>query len=77
MPSAKIKTGAAHVKRTLRDFYIGMLYRSGLWRGPVPHVAKRRVIRRWARAFKVRSFVETGTYMGDMIAAMRPEFDRL
>ena len=43
--------------------------------GPVPHMLKQRVIREYAGRFRLRTLVETGTYMGDMVWAMRNEFD--
>jgi hypothetical protein len=45
--------------------------------GPVPHTAKRRAILRCQQAYGTRVLVETGTYMGDMVAAVAPHFDEV
>jgi hypothetical protein len=74
---AGLRGYASGANRSLRQLSQGFLYKLGLWNGPVPHTVKRRVIRRRAVEFNARCFVETGTYLGDMIAAMRPRFDRL
>ena len=44
---------------------------------PPPHPVKQNTIRRIARQFGYRVLVETGTYYGEMIEAMRGEFDKL
>jgi hypothetical protein len=50
----------------------------GLWQHEgSPHLVKRKVIREHARRYRLQVFVETGTFTGDMLAAMIPYFDRL
>lgn len=44
---------------------------------PPPHVVKERVIRQYASQFGIRTLVETGTAFGDMVEAMRDNFDRI
>ncbi len=44
---------------------------------PPPHVVKQLAILRYQRARRFRTFVETGTFTGEMVAAMRPHFDRI
>lgn len=44
---------------------------------PPPHVVKETLIRDYARAFNTRIMVETGTYLGDMVYAMRKSFSRI
>jgi predicted O-methyltransferase YrrM len=44
---------------------------------PPPHIVKQRVLREYAREYGLRIFVETGTYLGDMVEAMRHSFDKL
>lgn len=44
---------------------------------PPPHVVKQRAVLRYQRAGGFRTFVETGTFTGEMLAAMRPHFDDL
>jgi len=79
---------ATHIPLRRRAFYLfsalwhwweGGLDRLGLYRGacPTPHMVKRRVVREYAERYGTAYFVETGTYHGDMIAAMLRRFDRL
>ena len=44
---------------------------------PPPDLVKERIIRSYRRQFDLRILVETGTYMGDMIAAMKNDFDHI
>jgi hypothetical protein len=44
---------------------------------PPPHLAKQDVLRAIAKEFGYRVLVETGTYYGEMIEALRNEFERL
>lgn len=41
---------------------------------PTPHALKQRVLREFAARFGTRRLVETGTYRGDMVDAMRDDF---
>lgn len=41
------------------------------------HFAKEAVIREYSDRFGLRSFIETGTYMGDMTHAVRDQFDEI
>jgi hypothetical protein len=41
---------------------------------PPPHVVKQRVIKAYARRFGLSLFVETGTYLGEMVEAVRAQF---
>ena len=43
---------------------------------PPPHVVKQLAILRYQRAGRFRTFIETGTFTGEMVDAMRPYFDR-
>jgi glycosyltransferase involved in cell wall biosynthesis len=56
-----------------------VLYRLNMWNadGTVPHVVKRRVVRDYAKRYGATTLVETGTYMGDMVAAMSHSFRRI
>jgi hypothetical protein len=45
-------------------------------RPPPPRTVKAALIRSWATPSR-RVFVESGTFFGDMLAAVRPDFDRL
>lgn len=44
---------------------------------PPPHVVKQLVVLRYQQARKFSTFIETGTFTGEMVAAMRPHFQRL
>jgi hypothetical protein len=44
---------------------------------PVPHLIKQKAILAYARKFNIKTLVETGTYRGDMVDAMRKHFDRI
>lgn len=45
--------------------------------GPAPASLKHRVVREYARRYAFRVFVETGTFFGDMIEAIRSDFDQI
>lgn len=42
--------------------------------GPTPHRLKESVVRTFARTYGLTTLVETGTYLGDMVAAVRGDF---
>lgn len=42
-----------------------------------PHLLKQRTVHEYAQRFGLCILIETGTYYGEMIAAMRPYFDRI
>ncbi|UXY15607.1 hypothetical protein N8I74_00910 [Chitiniphilus purpureus] len=44
---------------------------------PPPHIVKQQTIRQFAERYGLDILVETGTYRGDMIAAMRPWFKKI
>jgi hypothetical protein len=44
---------------------------------PPPHVVKQLAILRYQQSRKLSTFIETGTFTGEMIEAMRPHFQRL
>ena len=44
---------------------------------PPPHIVKETLIKDYARTFNTRILVETGTYLGDMVYAMRKSFSRI
>jgi hypothetical protein len=51
-----------------------------MWRGQMgqtPHRQKEHVIEDYAGRFRIRTLVETGTYMGDTIDVMRGKFGRI
>ena len=44
---------------------------------PPPHIIKQRTLQTYANKFGLKIFVETGTYYGDMVEAMKENFDRI
>jgi hypothetical protein len=42
-----------------------------------PHLVKQRAVREYARRYALRTLVETGTYYGEMVAAVKNDFDRI
>jgi hypothetical protein len=42
-----------------------------------PHLLKQRTVEEYARRYSLRVLVETGTYYGEMVAAMRKRFDAI
>ena len=42
-----------------------------------PHLLKQKVVREYGARFALRTLVETGTYYGEMVAAMKRRFDRI
>jgi hypothetical protein len=42
-----------------------------------PHLVKQRAVLEYAQRFGLRQLVETGTYYGEMVAAMRTRFDAI
>ncbi len=59
----------------LPDYYYWRLRGSPLRR--VPHLVKQRALREYARRYRLRVMVETGTNMGQMISAMLPLMDHI
>ncbi len=44
---------------------------------PVPHYYKRKVVKYYARKFSPEIFIETGTFQGDMIFAVKKNFKQI
>ncbi|OGV43304.1 MAG: hypothetical protein A2X46_06610 [Lentisphaerae bacterium GWF2_57_35] len=44
---------------------------------PPPHIVKQRTLRAFAKKFGLKILVETGTYYGDMVEAMKGDFNRI
>jgi hypothetical protein len=42
-----------------------------------PHLVKQRALAEYAQRFRLRILVETGTYYGEMVAALKNRFDRI
>ncbi len=44
---------------------------------PPPHLLKQKLLLQYSRRYGLRTLVETGTYLGDMVFAMRKRFKRI
>jgi len=44
---------------------------------PPPHIVKEELIRDYAKKFDTNILIETGTYLGDMVHAMKKSFSRI
>ena len=42
-----------------------------------PHLAKQKIILEYSQKYELKQLIETGTYFGDMVEAMKKEFDRI
>ncbi len=42
-----------------------------------PHLVKQRAVRQYGRKYGLKTLIETGTYYGEMIAAVLSDFDRI
>jgi len=42
-----------------------------------PHLLKQRTVRAYGKRYGLRTLVETGTYHGEMVAALKNDFDRV
>lgn len=64
----------------LDGYRIRKAYRQWLIKGrlaPVPHDVKQLVVKTFAQKKGIRVFIKTGTYFGDMVAAVNNDFDRI
>jgi hypothetical protein len=61
----------------LRQVKLGWQAASGPFYGLPSHYRKRDVIREHRARYRLHTFVETGTYLGDMIWSLKYEFDRI
>jgi hypothetical protein len=57
------------------DYYFWRLRGSPMRR--VPHLVKQRTVREYARRYRLRLMIETGTHMGQMLQALLPLVDDL
>lgn len=44
---------------------------------PPPHIVKQVILKKFAERYNLRIFIETGTFYGDMVEAMKGFFDRI
>lgn len=62
---------------SMKNRIVGKLVRVGLLPGPADHADKQALIHDLAERHRIGTLVETGTYLGDMVAAMLGRFDRI
>jgi hypothetical protein len=66
------------IKRTsLMKNLIFLKWNAGGKPSPPPHAVKQRMIKNFINAFHYRVFVETGTYLGEMIWTVLKDFDKI
>jgi hypothetical protein len=46
-------------------------------KGSPPHIIKEKVLKEYAKKFNLKTLVETGTYYGDMINALKEDFGKI
>lgn len=66
--------------KPLRNLLANRLYRNWEEDGkpiPPPNVLKQRVLREYAQRYGTRILIETGTFYGDMVEAMKVDFDHI
>ncbi len=80
------RTSPGRVKRAVKGSLLFSMLKSALeerqWRTqgrpmPPPPAYKRKTIREFAKRQKIRTLVETGTFMGDTVEGLRRDFDRI
>jgi hypothetical protein len=67
-------------KEILKPFYNNIIYFYWIIKGcpiPPPHIAKRKFLKLIASKYSLNNFVETGTFKGDMINALKDNFSKL
>ena len=68
------------IKRVLNNFKENRDYRSWLRSGkpvPPPHAVKRKVIKGFSRRHRLDVFIETGTYLGEMLDGVKDVFSEI
>jgi len=70
------RLGLAWSRRRANDLVIQDWRKQGS-PAPPPHILKQRILAHYARRYRLKSLVETGTYHGDMLDAMRKRFRQL
>jgi hypothetical protein len=67
----------SHAMGLLKSFISDYLRPRAAKDGPPPHAVKQAVIRTYARRHGTRILVETGTFLGDMVEAMKLDFEHV
>jgi hypothetical protein len=71
------KTRISNLYHQFRDL---KTYREWIKSGkptPPPHIVKRMAVKQYANKFQIKTFVETGTYFGDMVDGVKRLFETI
>lgn len=71
------RTLPADVLKLRRDIEARRVWERQGRPSPPPHIVKEELIRDYAKTFNTRILVETGTYLGDMVHAMKKSFSQI
>jgi len=75
---SKIRTTKwAFIFRQYRNFYYFTIWQLRGKTGAVPHWAKEQLVKGYAKKFDRKVFIETGTYLGEMVAAVKDNFEEI
>lgn len=81
---SQLKQLLAILPESIRDSYLNYKYDKQFkqWKNdgsplPVPHIVKQLAIKFYQNKYHVEIFVETGTYLGDMVYAQRKLFKKI
>jgi hypothetical protein len=82
MLKKKIKAVIMHtvIRDMIRDYRRWRPYIEWLESGkpvPAPHIIKEIVVKEYANKYGTKVFIESGTYLGDMVNAVRKTFERI
>jgi hypothetical protein len=72
-----VKVCLSRAKRSLKTSSIIANWKAAGEPLPPPHFVKQATVREYAQKYTLKTFVETGTYLGDMVFAMRNRFSRI
>jgi len=65
------------IKDTMQEYRSMMIWIRGGRIVPPPHVAKEFAIRKIARKFGLKTLIETGTFLGEMVEAVKSDFKKI
>src|SRR5829696_670398 len=74
---ANKRTLPADVLKARRDLEARRIWENQGRPSPPPHIVKEELIRDYAKTFNTPILIETGTYLGDMVHAMKKSFARI
>ena len=71
------RTIPAEVLKVRRDLEARRAWEKQGRPSPPPHIVKEELIKTYAKDFNAKILIETGTYLGDMVHAMKKSFSRI